>query len=218
LIILMIVIMSGTAIFSQDDNPDLQKSEELQNVEKILDTKLAELNKQLASYAVLKDKKITMSPNQTIVKNTNEYIEMKSYDFIASEHASNEIIGSMEKSIKLYFNGTTLSKVESEVIEENYPNKTRTITNVVDPTPSTDDNADIIIKSAVNSKEPYEVTLGSMENTLTNPTRIKFKREFYWNHLMNFERMFRYTNKYYTLYGTSTDYQTVEALKKSLSY
>lgn len=65
---------------------------------------------------------------------------------------------------------------------------------------------------------PYEVTMKNVESTITNPLRVKFKREFYLPNLKYFEKLFRFTEEYQKRYGTGADLTTIERLKDSLTY
>ncbi|RME92613.1 MAG: hypothetical protein D6767_02845 [Candidatus Hydrogenedentota bacterium] len=88
----------------------------------------------------------------------------------------------------------------------------------MDKTPTTEDTSDIEIQTRFNTEEPYRVLLGNMENTLSSPTRINFKRDFYVKHLTYFERLFRYVVEYAKRYGSNKDLVAVERLKRSLDY
>ncbi len=72
--------------------------------------------------------------------------------------------------------------------------------------------------TSLNKKFTYNVTLERMENTITNPLRINFKRDFYVPHLKYFEKLYRFTEEFQKRYGTNNDVVTIETLKKSLQY
>lgn len=72
--------------------------------------------------------------------------------------------------------------------------------------------------TTLNKKYSYNVVLEKMENTITNPLRIKFKRDYYVPHLKYFEKMYRFTEEFQKRYGTNNDVVTIETLKRSLEY
>ncbi|MCS6985289.1 MAG: hypothetical protein NZM25_09235 [Leptospiraceae bacterium] len=72
--------------------------------------------------------------------------------------------------------------------------------------------------TTLNKKYSYNVILEKMENTISNPLRINFKRDFYVPHLKYFEKMYRFTEEFQKRYGTNNDVVTIETLKRSLQY
>ena len=211
--------LGGTYLFAQDsDNIESQKAAELEKTEQDLDEKIAEMNSLLSDFAMLKDSEVHMSPTQTRFRQGDDFIEMEKYDFIKDHFGSHLVVGRKTKRVRLYFSGSELVRVESEIEEINFKTGERIISRVVDSSPGSLENSDIEVFTQKNQETPNEVNVGDMENTLSNPNRIKFKREFYLEHLKIFERYFRYTKKYLEQYGSNTDYNSIETLKDSLDY
>lgn len=173
------------------------------------------------------------------------FIELESYSFIPASYVSNKSVGTSSKALRLYYSGENLSKVETTIIEDNFNTKLTTISVIVDPSPATEDSSDIVVRSLTlrnntpsiekmdeylkklrdTSKKPefklgdfYEGKMSEIQNTISNPLRVRFKRTFYVKNLRYFEKMYRFTEDYYRRYGKDSDAATIETLKKSLKY
>lgn len=215
---LLLGLLSGFISIAAQDETELQKAEELEKSEETIDKKIAEYNEMLAQYNTLNEGEVELSPVQTKFTKTDDYIELESYDFIQDNFSPSVVVGGKVKSMKLYFSGDKLARVESTIVKENFQEKIKITSIVTDPDPMSVENGDIEIMTQTNNEEPHRVKLENMENTLSNPTRLKFKREFYLRHLRDFERLYRYTKQYKYQYGSNNDYNTVEKLKESLKY
>jgi len=213
----------GGALYSQDSKTgktglSSQQAKELDDFEKSLDSKIALINKKLEQYADLMNLEVTHTPVQSRFRKGNGYIELEKYDFITEASNSTTIVGGKKKVMRLYYSGQTCSKVESEIVEENYKLRTKQVLRVVDPSPGTEDNGDITIFRQQNKETPLEFKLADMSNTISNPNRIQFKKEFYLDFLDNLEEDLRYTRKYVDFYGTDSHQRTTEELKKAVNY
>jgi len=230
-IVFGILMITSSSVFSQrgdsSDNKNgytnsngksLQTSKTLEAADRKLDSKINEFNKLLAAYSSMKGTKVRITPANTKFIEKENYIELENYDFILENLGSSNVVGSRIRRIRLFFNGNDLEKVESEVIDNNFLNKSKEHTKVIDPSPNTVENGDIVITHQKNTEPKVTKELKDFDNTLSQPNKIKFKREWYLEHLIDFERMFRYTKKYQQMYGSNTDYDTIEILKKSLNY
>lgn len=206
--------------FSQGKDLELQKAKELEDTEKVMDKKIQKVNEKMAKYFHLKELDIKYTPGQTIFNRSKDegYIELRSYEFIPQGY-SNRSIGHREKWVRLYFDGNNqLTRVVTRIQNENFREDTQFASQIIDPSPKTEGTEDIQIKSKINRDDRYDVPLGKIENTITNPLRLKFKREYYIPHLVYFEKLFRFTAEYQKRYGTNTDEVTIDTLKKSLEY
>lgn len=177
-------------------------------------------------------------------KNEN-FVELESYSFIPASYISNESVGTRRKAMRLYYAGENLSKIETSIIEDNFRSKLTTISVVIDPSPASEDTNDIVVRTLTLrnntpsvekmddylkqmrdvSKKPnfnlgdfYEGKLSDMQNTISNPLRVRFKRTFYVKNLRYFEKIYRFTEDFYRRYGKDSDAVTIETLKESLQY
>ncbi len=258
--IIMIILMA-TGVFSaglmaQEDDlskNEKQQAKELEQTEKYLDGHIKELNDELKYYTKLKDYEIKLTPGKTVFTNSKKtekdkdqsFLELESYTFIPASFVSNASVGTRSKSMRLYYSGDALSKVETTMIEDNFMTKTTSISVIVDPTPATDESGDILIrtltlknntpssekkeeylkklrdtgtKPTFDLGEFYEGKLADMQNTVSNPLRVNFKRDFYVKNLRYFENNYRFTEDFYRRYGKDSDSITIQTLKQSLQY
>lgn len=215
---------NATAIddaFKAGKDASLQESEELKKTEEAMDKRIKELNEKLQRFAVLKNIPVKYTPERTVFSKDEKdgaYIELQSYSFIPLAFNYGRPVGSRYKVMRLYYSGDTLSKIETEVVEQNFHEKTRYYSKVIDPNPLDETSADFEISSSFNDGEPYSVVLEKIENTKTNPLRLKFKRDFYIPHLTYFEKMYRFTEEFQKRYGTNNDVMVIDTLRRSLQY
>ena len=231
--LLLLVSFSLFAIadeFASGKDSEIQKAESLAETDRKMDDKIKDINERLSRFGNLRaivtktiqEDRPIFTPGQTMVRLSpsdakEPYIELEAYDFIPQGY-SNKAIGQRYKIVRLYFDGDKLSKIESIVTEQNFREDSKYMSRVVDPTPLTEGTKDIEITHQFNREKTYDVTLEKMENTLSNPLKVKFKREFYIPHLTYFEKLFRYTEEYQKRFGSANDKVTVETLKRSLEY
>ncbi len=217
------ILFAGTAYsvdesLSKGKNTEIQKSVELDKTEKALDEHIKKLGEMLQRYDKLQNIDVKYTPGQTIFTKGDGYIELISYNFIPTSFSYGKPVGTKEKRLRLFFSGETLTKMETEVMEQDFLRQTKFYSKVVDPSPTDAEVNDITITTSFNDAKAYEVTLKNMENSLTNPLRINYKREYYIDHLTYFEKMYRFTEEFQKHYGTNNDMITIERLKKSLAY
>ncbi len=103
--------------FKRDIDTSLQKAEELDLSEEILDKEILLMNNKLASYAHFLKEEIKYTPRNTEFKKNNEenYIQLKSYSFIPISDFRSSFAGMRYKILRLYFKGDRLSRVETEI-------------------------------------------------------------------------------------------------------
>lgn len=221
--VLMFISLSGVLsaadeIFRNAKTGDSQKAEELRKTEEDFDKRIQVEGEKLGFYYRLKEIDVKYTPMRTIFRKGDDYVELQSYTFIPMSFAHGKPVGGRYKNVRLYYNGETLSKIETDVVNENFLRQTKSISKIVDPSPGDANVNDISISTSFNDGKPYTVKLEDIENTITNPLRIEFKREYYLKHLTQFERLFRYTWEYQKRFGTNNDKITIDTLKRSLEY
>ena len=220
-LLLFITGLLFLSLYSQEGE-NLQTSKEMDSENSTLNSKIAEYGTLLAEFNKLTKAPVKITPAQTKFVKGNDYIELENYLFILEGLGSTKVIGSKVTKMRLYFgggsNGGELSKIITEIVMNDFVEKTVYYHKVTDPSPLTDDTDDIIINEKIDGLGETETTLGQYDMTISNPNRIKFKREFYLPLLVDFERLFRYTENYQRMYGTNNDYETIELLKSSQNY
>ena len=227
---LSVLFVLGGFVFTADalndnlrrkvDPPSLQEAQELQAIEMKLDQGIKQMNDTIAYYKKLKDIEIKLTPGRTIFrKNPDEgYVEIESYSFIPESSIYTTLVGIRYKIMRLYYGqGVTASKIETEIFEQNFLTHEKRESKITDPSPDTLDMNDVMLISQLNKNEEDQLRMGQMENTISRPMRIRFKKN-YLNHLINFEKLLRFTEEFQIKYGIDSDKQIISNLKNSLKY
>lgn len=98
-----------------------------------------------------------------------------------------DITGIQVKKIKIYTNGQTISKIESEIYERDYYSGSLNIVRITDPSPATEGTNDIVFTHIVNGKVFLDnKKLGDMKNTTAFPIQNDLKRDFIVPHMSYF--------------------------------
>ncbi|MDH4200523.1 MAG: hypothetical protein OEV66_09105 [Spirochaetia bacterium] len=221
-------VFTGSVLYAQSSTQpgaatspqtsEKQSSAVLDAFEKNLDVQIALINKNLAQYSDLMNLDVTHTPAQSKFTKGSGYIQLEKYDFVYESPSSTVVTGGKRKIIKLYYTGQSLTKMEATIMEENYILRHKKLLVVTDPSPATEDNGDIQVFYQINKEPPVEYKVSDMQNTISEPNRIKFKKEFYIEFLNNLDADLMYTRKYVDMYGTSTHVNTIEELKRSVDY
>lgn len=210
---------------------DSQKAIELAETEKRLDDQIRQISERLQAVYTLRDigPKVRQTPTQTIFSmgkdEDGEYIELVAYTFNPRSTTNSNPVGTSAKTMRLYFVGKELAKIKTTVDDQNFFEQYKHYTRVVHPGPVKGNPNDIQLSTSFNKstevaeKNPdYTVKLADVENDPTNPNRMKFKRDFYVEHLIYFEKLFRFTFEFQKRGASGTDVETVNRLKRSLRY
>lgn len=210
---------------------DSQKAAELAETEKRLDEQIRELSERLQRMHTLRDigPKVKQTPTQTIFSmgkdEDGEYIELVAYTFNPRSFNYGYPVGTAAKTMRLYFSGKELSKIKTIVDDQNFFEQYKYYTKAVHPAPVKGNPNDIQLETSFNKstevaeKSPdYKVKLADVENDPSNPNRIKFKRDFYIEHLIYFEKLFRFTFEFQKRGASNGDVETINRLKHSLRY
>ena len=201
-------------------DPNLQQSKELEASDKAIDAKILNLNQRMARYLVLMNMDIKLMPERTeLIKNKDKnYIELESYSFIQKSRLISEVVGLRYKTLRLYFSGNRVSRIETRVFEQNFYTFSKLEIVVVDPSPNTEDTKDIMVTRKFNDGMRKKVNLVAMENTRTRPLRIRFKRKYYQKNLIYFEKLYRFVEEFQNRIGGDFDKVLINDLKDSLDY
>lgn len=210
---------------------DSQKAAELAETEKKLDEQIRQICEKLQGMYTLRDigPKVKLTPTQTIFSmgkdEDGEYIELVAYTFNPQSYNYGRPVGTAAKTMRLYFSGKDLSKIKTIVDDQNFYEQYKYYTKAVHPGPVKGNPNEIQLATSFNKptdvaeKTPdYTVKLGDVENDPSNPNRIKFKRDFYIEHLIYFEKLFRFTFEFQKRGASNGDVETINRMKHSLRY
>ena len=195
-------------------------SEDIKKNEKAFDLKILDMNRKLARYLPLMDVKIKFTPERTeFTKNREQnYIQMESYSFIPKSKLITGYVGLRYRSLRLYFSGGQLSRIESKMFERNFDASSKLEITVVDPSPNTEETGDITINRNFNDAEIKKIALANMENTTRRPLRRNFKRDYYQKNLFYFEGLYKIVDEWQNRIGGSSDKALTDDLTNSLDY
>ena len=200
--------------------PSLQDAPELQKTEKGLDQSIQTLNKKIAYYKRLSKFEIKYTPNRTIFRKSNKdnYIEIESYSFIPESDIFTNLVGIRSKVMRLYYGqGNQASKIETKFFNHNFLTHEKNQSSIIDPSPMTSDMSDVLITDQLNSSPQYKSALGKIENSISKPMRIVFKKDYLKN-LVNFEKLLKFTESFQIKYGIDADQRVINNIKESLKY
>jgi len=210
---------------------DAQKNQSLVEAEKNLDDQIRELAEKLQGMYTLRDiaPKVKKTPVQTVFTASKdedgEYIELTAYAFTPRSFNYGTPVGTETKSMRLYFTGKTLTKIKTIIDDQNFYEQYKYYTKALHPDPAKGNPNEILLATAFNKtteqaeKTPdYKTKVAEMENDSTNPNRVKFKRDFYVEHLIYFEKLFRFTFELQKRGATNDDSEIILRMKRSTRY
>jgi len=210
---------------------DNQKAADLQETEKRLDDQIRQVSERLQALYTLRDiaPKVKLTPTQTVFATgkdeDGEYIELQAYTFNSQSFNYAKPVGTAVKTMRLYFSGKNLSRIKTIVDDQNFYEQYKYYTKASHPNPAQGNPNELLLQTSFNKptdvaeKNPdYKVKLADIENDPTNPNRLKFKRDFYIENLIYFEKLFRFTFEFQKRGASNGDLETINRLKKSLRY
>ena len=225
-LIILIIIASmifSVVAFSQETKKDSLESETIVNEGKQLDQEILNFCKRIeetiAKNKLLSIKDIRLLPFQVSYSQGNDYIYIEKHYFIKDDLVPNKIKIKKLKSIKIYTNGTTVSKLESIIREENYYENTVSEVKIIDPTPTALGTDDIVFTYLRENKPILtEKRLSEVKNSTAFPIQNQLKREFYIPHLVYFYDVLLSIAETYYKGMKDVDSTMTEFLKDSTKY
>lgn len=210
---------------------DSQKMTDLLETEKKLDEQIRQVCERLQVMYTLRDigPKVKLTPTQTIFSmgkdEDGDYIELVAYTFNPRSYNYGIPVGTAAKTMRLYFTGKDLAKIKTIVDDQNFHEQYKYYTKALHPNPVKGNPNEMQLVTSFNKstevaeKSPdYKVKLADVENDPTNPNRVKFKRDFYIEHLIYFEKLYRFTFEFQKRGASNDDEETIHRLRNSLRY
>jgi len=157
-------------------------------------------------------------------------IELTQFEFIYAEDTpTREVVGSRRKSLTLFYDRVNQSTIDtpqdfkltmvvSRVINHHFRDGIKDLELIVDPDPNTENMDDVIILHRYNEKPTQVIVLGSMHNTLNNPHRVVFKRDFHLQLLDHFNSLYRMVDGYAKKDSNEYNQKVLQLLKKEMEY
>jgi len=195
-----------------------------------LDQQGGALDKQIAAYSVrvaeiikkynlLKTTGIRIIPYQTTYVQGADFIEMEKYSFIKDDIYNRDVVGVQSRKIKLFTNGDTISRIDTEIYDHFYWAGTSNIVRITDPSPTTEGTDDIVFTHIVNGRTLLEnKRLAEIKNTTAYPIRNELKRGFLVPHLSYFMNSLLFIAEAYYKGMKDAEEGMTEYLKKAKKY
>ncbi len=224
LILFIIVSMIITAgVFSQETKKDSLESEALVNEGKQLDQEILTFCKRIeetvSKYKLMSLKDIRLLPYQVSYSQGNDYIYIEKHFFIKDDLVPSKVRIKKLKAIKIFTNGTTVSRFESVIREENYYENTVSEVKISDPSPTALGSDDIMFSYIRENKVIlHDKQLSQVKNSTAFPIQNQLKREFYIPHLMYFYDVLLNIAETYYKGMKDVDSTMTEFLKDSTKY
>lgn len=198
-------------------------SESLDQEGKKLDEQIFDLNKKIGeiigNYELLKAEGIRWVPYQMTYIMGSNYIEMEKHSFTKEGVFGREITGLQSRKIKIYTDGKTISKIESEIYERDYYGGTSNIVRIVDPSPMAQGTDNVTFTNIINGKTYLEnKRLGEIKNTTAFPIRNDLKRDFFIPHLAYFRSSILFIAESYMKGMKDSEHGMTEFLRKAQQF
>lgn len=199
------------------------QSDKLDEQGRSLDGQILELNNKIAKiikkYNLLNTTGIRVVPFQTTYNLGKNFIEIEKHLFIRSMIYNDKISGIQTKKIKIYTNGQTVTKIESEVYEKDYNSSEVNHVFISDPSPVTSGTDDVVFTHIFKGRTILDKKkLGDVKNTTAYPIRNDLKSEFLVPHLTIFFETLRFIAGAYYKSLKDADTNMADFLKHSTRY
>lgn len=177
----LLILIFAHPTFSQSQDPQKSQSS---NTAQILNQRILKAYESLGvARELLKFERMESLPQGTVVTWLGNFpnrkgVKITKFSVTQSHQVPGGIDRSEEKSILLEFNGSTLSKVESEIKTANYATEDTTSVRMTDNTPLDNNVDDLMIHADRNGREA-EYPLNYLPDEGVNRERSEFKKEFY---------------------------------------
>jgi len=182
------------ALETQYQNPQDQA---LASEDSALDQQIKTTIMQIQSFHSLRDlKALTLSPQQTYVRLNNDgaCIDVDSHSVNHTAlSAKSAPVDYQLKSIRLCFSEKKLTRIESNFTQISNHRKEKLLNHLTHQDPSSAAVNDVVINGSFNGISDPALKVGDLENSLTKPHRVAFKRDYYLPHLKNTAYILQWT-------------------------
>ena len=198
-------------------------SENLDRQGKDLDAQINGLNRSIADvvkkYNLLGTPGIRSLPYQYSYNMGKDYIELERHVFIKDDVYHSTIVGIKRKRMKIYTDGNTVSRIETEIAEEFTESGLKSTVLIIDPSPLTEGTDDIQFTYRIKGRAFLDNRkLGDVKNSTAYPVRNDLKRDFIVPNLTIFNDALLFIAEGYYKSVKDADINMLEYLKKSTAY
>ena len=198
-------------------------SETLNQQGKDLDSQITKLSQKMADiikkYELLKADSVRIIPYQTTYVLGSNFIEMEKHSFKKEDIYARDVVGIQIRKVKIYTDGQSISKIESEIYDRDYYSGTSYVVKITDPSPMTEGTDDIVFTHMINGKTLLDgKKLGDIKNTTAFPIRNELKRDFLVPHYSYFMNSMLFIAEAYFKGLKDAESSMSEFLKKANQY
>jgi hypothetical protein len=201
-------------------NIELQTSEDLNNAEQIADQTLTKLNTGISKYHFLFDFEIENVPQNIVFTKDREQGILRIERFETRQCWGCPTYSRVfTRRIEFTFQNQVLTKIFLHIIDSDSNTRQTYISAVMDPTPLDENFNDIKVNTTgTPAGGIYNMILAKVENTISNPLRLKFKRDSYAPHLLYFYRILQRIEAINRNQAIKVEKTGIRILERSLNY
>jgi hypothetical protein len=219
--LLLTKVFSLETMFKRDSEIPEQRSKELEQAERVLDDRIRAIALRIQEMIILKELPVVrFYPLRTVIK-VEDDVNCIEYDtFTFGNVVGNPGSPSKAyylKNMKLCFAGAKLLKIESEFIEASLKRDEKNQITVVHSDPTASDPNEIVMETHFNKTGGQTIKLSELENTMSYPHRVAYKRDFYVNHLTNLVYHLRTSYEMHKKSAKNRDRDAVNFLRRRAS-
>lgn len=184
---LAILLFMPVFVMAQNSNSSLD-SDYINSQGKELDKQILDVNKKISDifkkYDLINQKNIRVLPYETTYKIGPDYIEMEKHSFVKDNIYRSNIVGIKKNIVKFYITAQALSKIELDVIYNNYNSGSSDHVKIINPSPLTEGTDNITFSHTIGGEKVIDNRkLSDFKNSTAFPVRNEMKREFLIPHL-----------------------------------
>ena len=205
-----------------------RESANLNELGKLYDKQIYELNldiqKLIADGKFMENREFRSLPYQSEINygpdtKNPQYVELKKHIYTRNGELGAEVVGYEEKTMQMYTDGKTISKIVTIVSKKNFRTLEEEIVTMIDPSPTTEGTDDIVLTHQYNKRILVkEKKLAEIENTMDGPVRNSIKIQFIIPNLAILNNMLVFISEVNSKDSKDADRKMTEFLNKAALY
>lgn len=191
---------------------------QLEAEDRTLDAQIREAMLKIQNLQDIRNMKLHFSPQQTSVTlmSNGECIGVNSH---TENHemlrAKSAPVDYKLQNIQVCFANGKLARIESSFTAISQTKQEKSVNKFVHQDPTSQAVNDIVLSAVFNEHKKTNLRVGDLENSLTNPLRVSFKRDYYLPHLRNTAYILQLT---YDLHKRAAVKTNEKAVNQFLNY
>ncbi|HOP63755.1 MAG TPA: hypothetical protein PK906_10315 [Spirochaetota bacterium] len=222
--VIITMLLMPVMLFSQNQEALKRIEEQGKSYDRQILELYNSIQRVVADNKLMENRDIKTLPYQTEINfgpdsKNPQYVELIKHIYIRDGLFSSKPIGLEEKILRIYSNGTTISKLETIIRTKNF--KTQEVESVIvtDPSPSSETTDDVTFTHQYNGKTVIEQKkLSEVKNNVVMPLRNEIKLQFMIPNLTILYNNIFFITESYKEENKSTDSKMSEFIKKAIQY